>query len=90
LTGEEVPVASESNSMTDICGNTYKFRLHPLFFDQTGLLIHPDGGVPGTAACIGATGCTQSLRDFINFYLDKPMGRGNPDKNRKIPVYVRD
>jgi hypothetical protein len=91
LTGEEVPAVSESNSMTDTCGNIFKFRLHPQFTtNRSGLLVHPDGGVPGTAGCIGATGCTQSLRDFINFYLDKPKGLGNPDKHRKFPVYVRD
>ena len=31
LTGEEKPVKSEAKSMTDTCGNTYKFRLHPQF-----------------------------------------------------------
>jgi len=91
LTGEETPAASESNSMTDTCGNKYKFRLHPQFpTSSTGLLIHPDGGEPGTEGCIGVQGCTKSLRDFINFYLNKPNGRGNPDKDRKLPVYVRD
>ena len=34
--------------------------------DRDGLLIHPDGGTPGTRGCIGARGCTSSLRNFIN------------------------
>ena len=85
LTGEEKPVKSEANSMTDTCENknTYKFRLHPQFdTDRDGLLIHPDGGPPGTAGCIGATGCTQTLRDFINRQIKNSIGG-------QIPVLVR-
>jgi RHS repeat-associated protein len=67
LTPEENPVKSEKRSMQDTCGNDYKFRLHPQFpTDRDGLLIHPDGGTPGTMGCIGALGCTSSLRNFIN------------------------
>ncbi len=93
LTGEETPVPTESNSMTDSCeeANTYKFRLHPQFdTDRDGLLIHPDGGTEGTAGCIGAKGCTKSLRDFINFRIDKPNGKGNAKTDQRLPVYVRD
>jgi hypothetical protein len=94
LTGEEVPADSESDSMTDTCDepNTYKFRLHPQFeTDREGILIHPDGGEPGTAGCIGGTGCTNSLRDFINFHLDKINNRrGNAETDPRLPVYVRD
>ena len=93
MTGEETPADSERNSMTDACEsqNAYKFRLHPQFeTNRDGLLIHPDGGVPGTAGCIGATGCTKYLRNFINTYLDPPTGKGNPNVNRTLPVYVRD
>ena len=95
LTGEEVPADSESDSMTDTCekANTYKFRLHPQFTPnpyRDGLLIHPDGGEPGTAGCVGGTGCTKAMRDFINFYLDKLNRRGNASTDPRLPVYVRD
>jgi len=91
ITGLETPANSESNSMTDSCSNKYKFRLHPQFnTNRSGLLIHPDGGVSGTARCIGAKGCTKSLKDFINFHLDKPSGRGNLNSDASLTLYVRD
>jgi len=72
---EQTPVPSEKESMTDTCDNAYKFRLNPQFeTNRSGLLIHPDGGVPGTAGCIGAQGCTSSLRQFLNSVL--PGGGG--------------
>ena len=82
ITGEETPAPSESASMSDSCGNEYKFRLHPRFKTnpyRDGLLIHPDGGVRGTKGCIGADECQGSLNDFINRLIRKPRrGRGNP------------
>jgi RHS repeat-associated protein len=93
LTGEETPRKKQRSAMTDTCAqpNTYKFRLHPQFrTGRSGLLIHPDGPPAGTAGCIGVTGCTDSLREFLNFYLNQPNGSGNPTIDRALPLYVRD
>ncbi|MEJ2392880.1 MAG: RHS repeat-associated core domain-containing protein [Gammaproteobacteria bacterium] len=91
MTGEEKPVPSEKDSMTDTCGASYKFRLHPQFkTDRSGLLIHPDGGVPGTSGCIGAKGCTKSLRDFIDKMINRPaFGRGAVGTDPIIRVLVQ-
>lgn len=74
---EQTPVPQEKASMTDTCGNAYKFRLSPQFeTNRSGLLIHPDGGKPGTAGCIGAQGCTSSLRQFLESVLPGGSGGG--------------
>ncbi len=74
---EQTPVREEKTSMTDTCGNAYKFRLLPQFeTNRSGLLIHPDGGKPGTAGCIGAQGCTSSLRQFLESVLPGGSGGG--------------
>lgn len=83
LTGEEMPATVERNSMTDTCKNAYKYRLHPQFHTtRSGLLVHPDGGKPGTEGCIGVTGCTTSLRTFLKSIT--PAGL----PNHWIPLYV--
>lgn len=94
MTGEEMPwERNEQLAMTDSCEepNTYKFRLHPQFeTPRSGLLLHPDGNGPGTEGCIGATGCTKSLRNFINFYLDYHHGRRGRAADSFLPLWVTD
>jgi RHS repeat-associated protein len=74
LTGEETPVEEEEDRMTDRCGNTYKFRLHPQFdAKRGGLLIHPlVEDSDGTLGCIGLVGCTSSFRNFVNQMISPP------------------
>lgn len=70
--GAPISVTQTSNpsnyqSFCDGSGNCWFAPLTPSFqTNRTGLGIHPDGGVSGTAGCVGATdNNTQSLRNAI-------------------------
>jgi uncharacterized protein RhaS with RHS repeats len=54
-------------SYCDPSGNCWWLPITPLFdTDRTGLGFHPDGNVPGTAGCVGATDSnTRSMRDAL-------------------------
>ena len=54
-------------------GVGFSFRLNPNFTPEpmrTDLLIHPDGGPPGTAGCLGLQGRATALRQFESRLLD--------------------
>ena len=70
LPGPPVPVPSSHPNQSSYCdgaGNCWWQPTTPNFpTNRTGLGIHPDGNVPGTAGCIGATdNDTTSLRDAL-------------------------
>jgi hypothetical protein len=54
-------------SFCDKNGNCWWQPITPLFdTDRTGLGFHPDGNVPGTEGCIGATDSdTRSMREAL-------------------------
>jgi hypothetical protein len=53
----EAPVITDEKGMKDVNGFGWKTRLVPQFkTERFGLLIHPDGNIPGTKGCIGISG----------------------------------
>lgn len=67
--GTPTIIENEGNeSYTDNNGLAWWCAIFPQFYTRrTGLGIHPDGGAPGTAGCIGITSfdtrtCYESLR----------------------------
>jgi RHS repeat-associated protein len=70
LPSPPVPVPPSHPNQASYCdasGNCWWQPITPNFpTNRTGLGIHPDGNVPGTAGCIGATdNDTTSLRDAL-------------------------
>jgi hypothetical protein len=66
----ERPVLTDEKPMKDVNGFGWKARLVPNFkTERFGLLIHPDGNVPGTLGCIGIckpTDTTSLYDDLMN------------------------
>lgn len=50
---------------------------------RTSLRIHPDGGQPGTAGCIGLIGNAAQLTDFEDRMMNYL------DNHSTIPLWVR-
>jgi hypothetical protein len=78
--GPETPVASEAWVMTvhGKLGSPWKQRLWPIptysgHEPISRFLIHPDGGKPGTAGCIGLQNTNgMELHWFLKWFFDAP------------------
>ena len=68
--------------MKDNVGFTFDITPDP-FMGRTSLRIHPDGGQPGTAGCIGLIGNAAQLTDFEDRMMNYL------DNHSTIPLWVR-
>jgi len=62
-----LPSIQETEPYTDKTGNSWFTPIEPTFqTNRTSLGVHPDGNVPGTEGCIGATEKdTSSLKEAL-------------------------